>query len=204
MTNVLLRGRGGEVSLPDPRTIMVDRRDGGQLVVHPPRRVWDRTALTPPELAAWTVLVAAAARAMLEQLPQLEGGCLNYWDAGNWALTDAAEPEGPKSGPLHRVLHLHLLGRSPRADDPDWRWGEAPVYPAFADRFSWSRTKAALTAEECAAIVARARAVLRSVYEVAPDDVAPGGTCASCRYPSPLTLLDGEGRCPECTAPASP
>ncbi len=86
MSHVLVRATGGTVSLPDPATIMIDRADGGQLVLHPPRRVWDRTALTRDELVAWHLLIAATARAMLETLPQLEGGCLNYWDAGNWAL----------------------------------------------------------------------------------------------------------------------
>ena len=133
------RTTGGDLCLPDPKTIMIDRADGGQLVVNPPRRVWERTALTPAGAAvAWNLLVAAAGRAMLECLPQLEGGCLNYWDAGNWALNAAAEPAGEKRGPDHRVLHQHVIGRSRRSADPDWRWGESPFFPAFADRFAWS------------------------------------------------------------------
>lgn len=203
-SHVLLRASGGEVRLPDPRTIMIDRRDGGQLVVYPPRPVWDRTALAPAELDAWNVLVAATARAMLDQLPQLDGGCLNYWDAGNWALHADAAPAGAKTGPAHRFLHQHLIGRSPRADDPDWRWGEAPVYPRFADRFAWSRNKAAFTAAECVEIVARAREVLVDVYGVAPADIESGGTCGSCGYPAPVALLDGDGHCPGCADSRTP
>ena len=112
MSRVLLRTAGGDLCLPDPKTIMIDRADGGQLVVNPPRRVWERTALAVAELVAWNLLVAATARAMIECLSQLDGGCINYWDAGNWALNDAADPRGPKRGPTHRVLHQHVIGRS--------------------------------------------------------------------------------------------
>ena len=52
---------------------------------------------------------------MLDELPQLEGGCIGYWEASNWALNDLAEPRGPKSPREHRRVHMHLFGRSPRA-----------------------------------------------------------------------------------------
>jgi hypothetical protein len=198
MSRVLLRMSGGDLCLPDPTTIMVDRADGGQLVVNPPRRVWERTALELPELVAWNLLVAATGRAMLECLPQLDGGCVNYWDAGNWALNDAAEPAGPKRGPAHRVLHQHVIGRSRHSSDPAWRWGESPFFPAFADRVAWSRGKASLTPAECAAIVARVREVLLGVYAVPAGDLLPGATCVTCGHPSPLTLLESTGRCAIC------
>ena len=109
---------------------------------------------------------------MIDCLPQLDGGCVNYWDAGNWALNDAADPVGPKSGPTHRVLHQHVIGRSPRSGDRDWQWGESPFFPTFAARFDWSRGKAPLTAAECAAIVARRpRVVLSAAYAVPPAEV---------------------------------
>jgi hypothetical protein len=199
---VLLQASGGTVCLPDPATIMIDRADGGQLVVNPPRRVWDRTALSPAELVAWNALVAATARAMLECLPQLEGGCVNYWDAGNWALNDAADPAGPKTGPDHRVLHQHVIGRSPRSADPDWRWGESPFFPAFADRTAWSRGKTALTPAECAAISGRTAEVLVGVYDVAAADVQAGVLCPDCGYPMPRTLTDVSGRCATCAGGA--
>lgn len=201
MSHVLMRGRGGTVSLPDPATIMIDRADGGQLVVHPPRRVWDRTALTRDELVAWDLLVAATARAMLDVLPQLEGGCLNYWDAGNWALNPAAAPEGPKRGPEARVLHQHLCGRSPRSEDPSWTWGESPLFPAFADRVAWSRGKHALTPQECAAVVARAAEVLRDVYFEADAQGIVTAPCGRCGYPTPTSDVTG-GACPDCRSAA--
>lgn len=200
MSHVLLRAAGGDLCLPDPKTIMIDRQDGGQLVVNPPRRVWERSALDLPELIAWNLLVAATGRAMLDCLPQLQGGCVNYWDAGNWALNDAADPPGPKPGPTHRVLHQHVIGRSPRSGDPDWRWGEAPFFPAFADRFTWSRGKAPLTPEECVAIVGRVRDVLLTAYEVPDADIHDGTTCVVCAYPAPAALCDASRRCATCVA----
>lgn len=201
MSHVLMRGRGGTVCLPDPATIMIDRADGGQLVVYPPRRVWDRTALTRDELVAWDLLIAATARAMLEVLPQLDGGCLNYWDAGNWALNVAAPPAGPKRGPDARVLHHHLCGRSPRSQDPSWTWGESPFFPAYADRIAWSRGKRALTPQECAAIVARAAAVLRDVYLEGDAQGIATAACSGCGYPTPLSDLALRA-CPACASGA--
>lgn len=141
---------GGRVSMPAPP--LNDRRDGGHLVVSPPRDVWDRTALSRAELAAWSELVAATGHAMLEALRQLEGGCINYWDAGNWSLHDDAEPKGPKTGRGHRHLHLHVFGRSRSAESPSWAWGEAPRFPAFADRLSWAAAFEPLDDDECARI----------------------------------------------------
>lgn len=199
MSHVLFRTTGGEVCLPDSRTIMIDRADGGQLVVYPPRKVWERTALNPSELTRWTFLVASTGRAMLECLPQLEGGCLNYWDAGNWALHHEAAPAGPKTGLAHRFLHQHVIGRSPRAADPSWQWGEAPTYPAFRDRFAWSARKAPLTPKECVAVVSRLEDVLHSVYDVNPDECEPWTACAACGYPTPAAGVAGTpGVCSAC------
>src|SRR4051794_33991960 len=131
MALILFRCTGGDLVLPDRVRTLLGRADGGHLVVNPPRPVWDRSELSAPELAAWSALVAASGRGMIDVLPQLDGGCINYWDAGNWALNDAADPVGPKTGPSHRPVHLHLLGRSRTAAHPSWQWGEAPRFPAF-------------------------------------------------------------------------
>ena len=77
-------------------------------------------------------------RAMLETLPQLVGGCLNYWDAGNWALNPAAEPAGPKDPRIARVLHQRSpasreASRSDVAAGPACRsvspWSSQPKNP---------------------------------------------------------------------------
>lgn len=199
MSHVLARGAGGSVCLPDPATIMIDRADGGQLVVLPPRPVWDRTALTGDELMAWQLLVAAAGRAMLDTLPQLGHGCLNYWDAGNWALNAAAAPAGDKQPREARSLHLHLCGRSRDSRDPSWPWGEQPSFPRFADRFAWSAGKTALAAAECVAIVGRIVTVLRAEYRQADAQGITSGPCRACGYPAPSADLDpSTGRCPGC------
>lgn len=201
MSHVLVHGRGGRVCLPDPESVMIDRADGGQLVLYPPRRVWDRTALTSDELSAWHVLIAAAARAMLDTLPQLAGGCLNYWDSGNWALHPVANPPGPKDPRVARVLHQHLCGRSPSSTDPTWQWGEQPSFPAYADRVAWSVGKSVLTAAECVAIVGRIVSALREVYGDPTAQDITSGPCGACGYPAPTADLDPvSGRCPACRA----
>ena len=164
MSLVLVVCPGGEVA--SPGTVLCDRQDGGHLVVHPPRRVWERSELTPLELARWSCLVAATGRAMLERLPVLQGGCINYWEAGNWALNDQAFPPGPKDVQAHRRVHLHVFGRSRQARHPDWRWGESPRFPAFAQSDAWSAGFAPLTAQECEAVAARVKALLEGALRL--------------------------------------
>lgn len=191
--SILYACAGGEIVLPAAQLVLVGRADGGNLVVNPPRPVWERSELDRDELVAWSFLVAAAGRAMLAELPQLDGGCINYWEAGNWALHADAEPSGPKTAPGHRRVHLHLLGRSRFAASPDLVWGEAPRFPAFADRFGWAAGHRRLTGRECAAIVARAVAELRAKYGMeAPDPQI----CGDCHYPMAgdhLCIGDGAG-----------
>ncbi|MBX7183513.1 MAG: hypothetical protein K1Y01_00040 [Vicinamibacteria bacterium] len=165
LTPPIYRGAGGEIVLPAP-LVLVDRLDGGHLCVNPPRDVWERSELTREELTQWSFLVAAAGRAMLETLPQLHEGCINYWEAGNWSLNDQAEPAGLKIPRRHRRVHMHLLGRSRSARSPDWKWGEAPRFPDFAERFSWAASFRPLEPEECHAVVARTVDILRTAYGV--------------------------------------
>jgi len=127
MSLTLFTCLGGHIILPS--LVLVDRQDGGNLWVTPPRRVWERYELTPVELTLWSFLVAATGQAMLETLPQLEGGCLNYFEARNWGLHDQAEPKGPKTAKEYRNVHMHLLGRSRTATDPSWLWGKLPNFP---------------------------------------------------------------------------
>lgn len=146
----IITSAGGSVTLP--ALVLIGRADGGHLVVHPPRPVWERSELTSRELAAWARLVSATGAAMLECLPQLRDGCVNYWEAGNWSLHDAAEPSGAKPVQAHRRVHLHLFGRSRTASHPAWLWGEAPAFPRFADRLTWAQAFTPLSPTECASI----------------------------------------------------
>lgn len=182
---------GGELALPDRRLVLVDRADGGNLVVNPPRQVWERGQLSAQELTRWSFLVAAVGRAMIDSLPQLAGGCVNYWEAGNWALNDDAEPRGRKTPAQHRRVHMHLLGRSPNAVSPSWRWGEAPKFPAFADRFAWASENKRLTPGECRAIVDLTARLLTARYGMDAKEIKTSETCITCRYPV-------TGACSEC------
>jgi hypothetical protein len=183
MSLTLFRCSGGAVVLPDRALTLVDRLDGGHLVVNPPRAVWERSELPAVELVGWSVLVSAAGRAMLDVLPQLRDGCVNYWDAGNWAVNERANPVGPKRARDHRRVHLHLLGRSPSAVHPSWKWGEAPVFPAFAERYKWAADFQRLTAAECREIVASLDRRLRAAYGAYIDRIDPWSPCERCSYP---------------------
>jgi len=164
VSRTLLLHPSGSVELP--AKVLCDRADGGHLMVNPPRPVWERTALDADELAAWSLLVAATGQAMLETLPQLRDGCLNYWEAGNWALNDLAAPVGPKQPQRDRRVHLHVFGRSRDARHPDWAWGESPRFPTFADSDRWSAQFAPLSAGECDALVERTRTLLLTRYRI--------------------------------------
>ena len=184
MSRPIFRSSGGTLALPDRTLVLVDRQDGGNLIVTPPKDVWERSELSRDELVEWSLLVAASGRAMLDVLPQLEGGCINYWEAGNWALNERADPPGPKDPREHRRVHVHLLGRS-RSAFSSWPWGEAPVVPAFTNRHAWARSFRRLTAAECRSIVARLETTLVESYGVPRDVVGPSPTCPRCGYPTP-------------------
>lgn len=151
---------GGQIVLPDVGAALIDRADGGNLIVNPPRDVWERSELNADEMKLWSFLVAATGQAMLETLPQLEGGCINYWEAGNWALNEQAEPKGFKTAKTSRSVHMHLLGRSPRSTNPDVKWGEAPKFPDYADRLAWTAENELLNADECMKIIDKVRMIL--------------------------------------------
>ena len=163
MSKVIYKGPGGTVIVPSAP--FLDRADGGHVIVNPPRTVWEQSELTPTELAHWCFLVGAMGRAMIDVLPQLEGGCVNYFEAGNWALNDAAPPKGPKRARDHRRVHMHVFGRSRCARHPSWHWGEAPKLPDYKDRKGFTAGLAPLNAKECGAVVKRAREILRKRYE---------------------------------------
>jgi len=171
LSRKLFTCQGGHIVLPNRGLVLVDRQDGGNLIVIPPREVWERSELTPVELMLWSFLVAATGQAMLEMLPQLEGGCINYWEAGNWALNHHAEPNGAKMAKEYRQVHTHLLGRSRTATSPNWRWGEAPKFPDFVDRFSWASKNERLNAIECRSIVARVETLLQDRYGLPASEI---------------------------------
>ena len=159
---IIYRGAGGTVVLP--KSVFLDRADGGHLIINPPKDVWEASELSPLDVAHWCFLYGAIGRAMIDVLPQLDGGCVNYFEAGNWALNPAASPKGRKRAREHRRVHMHVFGRSPEAKHPSWRWGEAPRLPDYKDRQKWAKDFAPLTAKECGAIIKQAKDILRRRY----------------------------------------
>ncbi|WP_395073550.1 hypothetical protein [Hyphococcus sp.] len=186
---------GGVVLLPTRDGALVSREDGGNLIINPPRDVWERGELNAIELRGWSYLVAATASAMLSCLPQLEGGCINYWEAGNWALNEAARPVGVKRAPDHRSVHLHLLGRNMNAKSPNWQWGESPIFPRYAEKAGMAQTEDRLTPAETHNIVSALRQALIAKYEFAEDDMSPTAACPACSYPVAGERAEA---CPEC------
>ena len=184
--------------MPDPKLVLVDRRDGGNLLVIPPREVWERRELSAAELRLWSCLVAAAGSAMLDVLPQLEGGCINYWEAGNWSLHDEAEPRGTKRPKEHRRVHLHLLGRSPTAKNASLTWGEAPMFPTFLDRYEWAASHERLSIEETRNIVTRVEELLREKYDFDASQLRPWFACVECGHPSATQAGENENVCADC------
>jgi hypothetical protein len=189
---------GGHIVLPDAALVLVSRQDGGNLIVIPPREVWERSELTPVELMLWSFLAAATGQAMLDVLSQLDGGCINYWDAGNWALNERAEPVGSKTAREYRRVHMHLLGRSRTARDPSWRWGEAPKFPDFADRYGWASKFERLSALECTDVLRRAETLLKTRYGMHSSHIAPRYSCPVCVYPTPAEHGRAQSACEEC------
>lgn len=164
MSKVLFKFSGGFITLPS--LILIDRNDGGNLVVMPASKVWERSELGKEELFNWSCLVAATGKAMLDVLPQLENGCINYWEAGNWALNAMAEPVGQKNAIDHRIVHMHLLGRNPRSKNLETLWGEAPIFPMFQDARNWAAKNAPLTSKECKSVVNRVQEILFEKYGI--------------------------------------
>jgi hypothetical protein len=79
MSVILFSCRGGTVVLPDRTSLLISREDGGNLVVNPPRAVWERSELTPVELASFAFRVAACGRAMLRTQYGLLSGDIAAW-----------------------------------------------------------------------------------------------------------------------------
>ncbi len=70
----------------------------------------------------------------------------------------------PKTPALHRKMHLHVFGRSPRATHPDWLWGEPPRFPAFVQSEARTRQFTRLEDGEGVALGARIQELLGTRY----------------------------------------
>ena len=121
----------------------VDRREGGHLIIHPRRRMVDRTELNPEEACELIKLTMILGQAMAEGLNErgIDVGRINYQDNGNWGVFRS---DGP-------ALHIHLYGRARSARVQ--RYGQALQLPGPETGFY--RNCRPLDADDVAAIQAR-------------------------------------------------
>ena len=71
---------------------------------------------------------------MIDVLPQLAGGCINYWEAGNWALNDEAEPKGARTRGRIAGCTCTCSGAVPRRPIRRGRGASRRSFRAFADK----------------------------------------------------------------------
>src|SRR3954470_19038150 len=83
---------------------LVDREDGGHIIISPKVKVRTRQDLEPALAIELMRLTIVTGEAMTKVLTRngVPIGRINYQDNGNWSVH---KPEGPH-------LHIHLYGRS--------------------------------------------------------------------------------------------
>ena len=125
-----------------PDAPLVDRLDGGHVVIHPSIPVSKRQDLTYKlacELMQLTIIVGQAMEDVLKQ-SGIPIGRINYQDNGNWSVFS---PGGP-------LMHIHLFGRATNARIQTY--GEALYFPHREKHPAFYERNAALLPEESAAI----------------------------------------------------
>ncbi len=98
---------------------LVDREDGGHIVINPKTRIRDLQQLTPSQAIELTRLLVVVGDAMSIALNRngVDIGRINYQDNGNWGVF---KEEGP-------YQHFHLYGRAKSAKIQ--QYGEACYFP---------------------------------------------------------------------------
>jgi diadenosine tetraphosphate (Ap4A) HIT family hydrolase len=87
-----------------PHKPLIDRIDGGHVVVYPMRKKLDRMQMTPEESAEYMPFCIALGRAFTEVMNEsgIEVERINWMDMGNWRLVPYDDPR----------MHVHLFGRA--------------------------------------------------------------------------------------------
>lgn len=98
---------------------LVDRQDGGHLIIHPVVAVTDRQQLTPELAIELMRLTIVAGQVMCDVMRRhgVDIGRINYQDNGNWSVF----------APGGATMHIHLYGRAISARIQ--RYGEATFFP---------------------------------------------------------------------------
>ncbi|HYF31149.1 MAG TPA: hypothetical protein VD993_08525 [Chitinophagaceae bacterium] len=102
-----------------PENPLVDRADGGHIVINPKVKIVDRQQLTAKqaiELMRLTIITGEAMTTVMN-MNGVDVGRINYQDNGNCGVF---LPEGP-------ALHIHLYGRAKSAKYH--RYGQACFFP---------------------------------------------------------------------------
>jgi diadenosine tetraphosphate (Ap4A) HIT family hydrolase len=98
---------------------LIDREDGGHIIVEPIIKIVDRQQLQAREAIEFMRLTMVAGEAMKTVLSAngIAIGRINYQDNGNWSVL---KPEGPH-------FHLHIYGRAMNARYQPY--GQACYFP---------------------------------------------------------------------------
>jgi len=134
-----------------PELPLVDRADGGHIVIDPLIRVVDRQQLTPLQAIELARLTMVTGEAMTSVLIRhgVDIGRINYQDNGNWGVF---KPEGP-------FMHMHLYGRAKSARVQ--RYGQACYFPHRDENPKFYEKFNPLTAEDVLEIKKEIIALLR-------------------------------------------
>jgi diadenosine tetraphosphate (Ap4A) HIT family hydrolase len=133
MTNIIYMSDNFIVEAPcDP---LVDRDDGGHIIIDPKTKITDRQQLTSSQAIELIRLTIVAGQAMKEVMTAhgVNIGRINYQDNGNWSVFD---PAGPS-------MHVHLFGRATTARYQ--KYGEACHFPDKKSRPEFYRNFKPLT-----------------------------------------------------------
>jgi diadenosine tetraphosphate (Ap4A) HIT family hydrolase len=98
---------------------LVDRNDGGHIMISPKTRISTRQQLEANdaiELMRLTIVTGEAMHVVMNE-HGVDIGRINYQDNGNWSVFS---PEGP-------ALHIHLFGRAKSAVHQ--KYGQALFFP---------------------------------------------------------------------------
>ena len=98
---------------------LIDRNDGGHVVINPIVRISDRQQFTARQAIEFMRLSIVAGQALTFVMRKngVDVGRINYQDNGNWGVF---KPEGP-------AFHLHLYGRATNAKFQPY--GQACYFP---------------------------------------------------------------------------
>lgn len=134
-----------------PSLPLVDRKDGGHLLIFPKVKVVNRQALSVRQAIELMRLTIVAGEAMTRVLIKhgVDIGRINYHDDGNWSVF---KPGGP-------CLHVHLYGRAKSAKVQ--KYGQALYFPHKEENPEFYKNCKSLTKRDVSAITSEIKKLLK-------------------------------------------